>query len=122
MSSKSSPLSAAKSGEGRKQSAAGHARGTNGKNGNGRHANGGGTAARKAAGRVEAGAEEVLQGQPPIETLIGLSRESSPRELDKKTLLGALLAFRKGDFTARLPIELDGMDGKIADTFNDVIE
>jgi hypothetical protein len=32
------------------------------------------------------------------------------------------MAFRKGDFAARLPIDLAGLDGKIADAFNDVIE
>ncbi|HYE05150.1 MAG TPA: HAMP domain-containing protein, partial [Planctomycetota bacterium] len=42
--------------------------------------------------------------------------------LDRKTLLSALTAFRKGDFSARLPAELEGIDGKIADTFNEVIE
>ncbi len=42
--------------------------------------------------------------------------------LDKKTLLTALMAFKKGDFSIRLPIDLEGMDGKIADTFNEVIE
>nr|MBA3847151.1 hypothetical protein [Planctomycetota bacterium] len=42
--------------------------------------------------------------------------------LDRKTLLSALTAFKKGDFSARLPAELEGIDGKIADTFNEVIE
>jgi HAMP domain-containing protein/signal transduction histidine kinase/CheY-like chemotaxis protein len=42
--------------------------------------------------------------------------------LDRRTLLQALLAFKKGNFSVRLPIDLDGMDGKIADAFNDVIE
>src|SRR5271156_677120 len=42
--------------------------------------------------------------------------------LDKRTLLQALLAFKKGNFAVRLPIDFEGMDGKIADAFNDVIE
>jgi HAMP domain-containing protein/signal transduction histidine kinase/CheY-like chemotaxis protein len=42
--------------------------------------------------------------------------------LDKRKLLAALLALKKGDFRARLPSDLTGIDGKIADTFNDVIE
>ena len=37
-------------------------------------------------------------------------------------LLHALLALKKGDFTARLPLDLEGMDGKIADAFNNVVE
>ena len=32
------------------------------------------------------------------------------------------MALKKGDFSARLPVTLEGMDGKIADAFNDVIE
>ena len=31
-------------------------------------------------------------------------------ELDKTTLLAALLAFKKGDFSVCLPIDLEGMD------------
>ena len=30
-------------------------------------------------------------------------------------LLAALIALKKGDFSARLPIDLEGVDGKIAD-------
>src|SRR5438876_811351 len=42
--------------------------------------------------------------------------------LDKKQLLRALTAFKKGDFSVRLPDDLTGLDGKIADVLNDVIE
>src|ERR1700748_1152022 len=41
--------------------------------------------------------------------------------LDKKQLLAALAAFKRGDFSVRLPDEWTGLAGKIADTFNDVI-
>ncbi len=37
-------------------------------------------------------------------------------------LLLALTALKKGDFSVRLPIEWEGLDGKIAETFNDVVE
>src|SRR5882762_8020620 len=40
----------------------------------------------------------------------------------KKDLLAALTALRKGDFSVRLPVDWPGLDGKLADTFNDVIE
>lgn len=43
-------------------------------------------------------------------------------ELDEKTLLQFSLALKKGDFDARLPIELGGLQGKVADTLNDVAE
>jgi signal transduction histidine kinase/CheY-like chemotaxis protein/HAMP domain-containing protein len=36
-------------------------------------------------------------------------------------LLEALQAFRRGDFSARLPADADGVAGKIADAFNDII-
>src|SRR5205814_665010 len=42
-------------------------------------------------------------------------------ELDARQLLAALTAFKRGDFTARLPDDWTGVAGKIADTFNDVI-
>jgi HAMP domain-containing protein/signal transduction histidine kinase/CheY-like chemotaxis protein len=43
-------------------------------------------------------------------------------QLNKAQLLEALLAFKKGEFTTRLPVDLDGVDGKIADVFNDVMD
>jgi HAMP domain-containing protein/signal transduction histidine kinase/CheY-like chemotaxis protein len=39
-----------------------------------------------------------------------------------RELLAALLAFKRGDFSARLPEDWVGVPGKIADTFNTVIE
>ena len=41
--------------------------------------------------------------------------------LDPKQLLTALTAFKRGDFSVRLPDDWTGLAGKIADTFNDVI-
>src|SRR5216684_784832 len=41
--------------------------------------------------------------------------------VDPKQLLSALTAFKRGDFSARLPDDWTGIGGKIADTFNDVI-
>ncbi len=43
-------------------------------------------------------------------------------ELDRRQLLTALSALRKGEFSVRLPIDYQGVDGKIADAFNDVVE
>jgi hypothetical protein len=65
---------------------------------------------------------EVLNGQPPISRLLGLVTVGDGTQLEKKTLLAALLSFRKGDFSARLPIDLEGLDGRIAEAFNDAIE
>ncbi|WP_044871472.1 response regulator [Pseudomonas sp. LFM046] len=45
-----------------------------------------------------------------------------PEQLDLATLLATLKAFRKGDFTARMPEDWTGTPGKIADTLNDIID
>ncbi|MFL7902694.1 HAMP domain-containing protein [Azospirillum argentinense] len=42
--------------------------------------------------------------------------------LSPQLLLRALRQFRKGDFSVRLPLDLDGLDGEIAAAFNDVVE
>src|ERR1051326_471345 len=43
-------------------------------------------------------------------------------EFDAGQLLAGLMAFKRGDFSARLPEDWTGVPGKIADTFNSVIE
>ncbi len=47
---------------------------------------------------------------------------SDPSSLDAKRLLMALRAFKRGDFSVRLPEDLTGVEGEIATTFNDVVE
>src|SRR6266576_2617782 len=42
-------------------------------------------------------------------------------ELDARALLLALRAFKRGDFSTRLPEDWTGLAGKVADSFNDVI-
>src|SRR5262249_30408388 len=37
-------------------------------------------------------------------------------------LLKALRAFKRGDFSVRMPMNLTGVDGEIAQAFNDVVE
>src|SRR6476659_1506205 len=46
---------------------------------------------------------------------------SGIREGDNGQLLRALMAFKRGDFSVRLPDDWTGVAGKIADTFNEVI-
>ncbi|WP_442946047.1 HAMP domain-containing protein [Noviherbaspirillum sp. Root189] len=43
-------------------------------------------------------------------------------ELDAKLLLGVLTALKKGDFSIRMPSDLTGLAGKIADILNDIME
>jgi HAMP domain-containing protein/signal transduction histidine kinase/CheY-like chemotaxis protein len=54
-------------------------------------------------------------------------QESAPNEtngdvIDAKELLNALIALKKGDFSLRLPYDRSGIAGKIADTFNDIMD
>ncbi len=46
----------------------------------------------------------------------------APETLDRRALLRALRALKKGDFTMRLPLDLTGIDGQIAEVFNDIVE
>jgi len=48
--------------------------------------------------------------------------ETSPSQLDPRLLLKTLRAFRKGDFSVRLPSDLTGIDGEIAEAFNDIAD
>ncbi len=41
--------------------------------------------------------------------------------LTSRDLLQVLLAVRGGDFSIRLPTDMSGLDGKIADTFNEIV-
>ena len=50
------------------------------------------------------------EGPPPAEGL------------DRRHLLAVLTRFKKGDFSVRLEPGLTGVDGKIADAFNEVVE
>src|SRR5881396_3242228 len=49
-------------------------------------------------------------------------QEVSRDALDQGQLLQVLTAFEKGDFTVRMPVELTGVSGKIADTLNEILE
>src|SRR5437773_2036040 len=50
------------------------------------------------------------------------SLQFSPAMLDRGALLKALRALRKGEFSVRMPMDLVGIDGEIAQAFNDVVE
>ena len=57
--------------------------------------------------------------RPPLPPDGGRPREDS---LDKRQLLAALKQFRRGNFSVRMAEHLSGMDGRIADLFNEVVE
>jgi len=56
----------------------------------------------------------------PSETISG-SLAGEPT-FDKQILLKALVALRQGDFSIHLPTDWIGLNGKIADTFNDIVD
>jgi methyl-accepting chemotaxis protein len=41
--------------------------------------------------------------------------------IDRRQLVSALRALRRGDFSVRLPEDVDGVDGEIASLFNEVV-
>jgi hypothetical protein len=46
----------------------------------------------------------------------------APRDfIDRRQLVSALRALRRGDFSVRLSEEVDGVDGEIASLFNEVV-
>jgi HAMP domain-containing protein/CheY-like chemotaxis protein/signal transduction histidine kinase len=56
-------------------------------------------------------------------TTIGVDKamEYGPKDFER-LLLRALTAMKKGDFSVRMPVEFTGVQGKIADTLNDILD
>ncbi|TIS82340.1 MAG: hybrid sensor histidine kinase/response regulator, partial [Mesorhizobium sp.] len=52
---------------------------------------------------------------------MGVSR-SSKEQFDSRQILNALKAFRNGDFSVRIENSYEGLNGEIADTFNQIVE
>src|SRR5206468_9462209 len=77
------------------------------------HENGGGGSGINAAGDTAMGV--ALDGAPPA-FLDGTFGDSFGGKL-----LTALSRFKDGDFSSRLPSTLVGVEGKIADVFNDIL-
>jgi hypothetical protein len=48
--------------------------------------------------------------------------QSSKGDFDPELLSSVLTAIKKGDFSARMPLDWTGIHGKIADTPNDIAE
>src|SRR5205085_8570056 len=58
----------------------------------------------------------------PSEKLMATLQATALHDIDSSVLLTALVALKKGDFSVRLPVEWTGVAGKVADTFNEVVE
>jgi methyl-accepting chemotaxis protein len=50
------------------------------------------------------------------------STESRSKTSEANILLKTLIAFKKGNFSVRMPVDQIGVAGKIADTLNDILE
>jgi HAMP domain-containing protein/signal transduction histidine kinase/CheY-like chemotaxis protein len=50
-----------------------------------------------------------------------MAAADSVPEVDSAALLSALQALRRGNFSARLPLDWPGLGGRIADTFNEIV-
>jgi hypothetical protein len=59
---------------------------------------------------------EPMPGNGGSTATVGIEPDQFSRQL-----LSAMLAFRDGEFAVRLPSDLVGVDGKIADAFNDIV-
>ena len=67
--------------------------------------------------------------EPPKTTNIGKKKATNGHtngavtpSLDHRQILAALRAFKRGDFTAKLREDLAGVDGQIAETFNELVQ
>src|SRR5258708_34459434 len=72
--------------------------------------------AMNETGSAGATGRRVKDARPPAADNTVLS----PQEA--RTLLAALTALKQGDSSVRLPIEWSGMQGKLAETFNEVVD
>src|SRR5262249_27504158 len=71
--------------------------------------------------RPGAGARRRKHKQPE-ENKNHESNGTGPADIDAGCILSALVAFKSGDFSARLPLAWTGIAGKVADAFNEVAE
>ena len=78
---------------------------------------------RKAAGSKTSRAASPSQAQISGRSMASVLEPSlNGTEVEVETLLNALTALRKGDFSVRLPGNWSGMASKVSDTFNDVMD
>src|ERR1700723_2204067 len=53
---------------------------------------------------------------------IGTSANGAKARPDAHVLLNALIAFKRGDFSVRMPVDQMGLEGKVADALNDILD
>jgi HAMP domain-containing protein/CheY-like chemotaxis protein len=67
------------------------------------------------------GPTSVLDDGARDTALVGRARVEESAEARSRQILKAFVAFRDGDFSARLPADWPGIDGRIAEAFNQTI-
>ena len=72
--------------------------------------------------RVESADSPGSRHIPPSSRRPPKSEPEASDGLDRKQLLSVLTRLKKGDFSVRLAPGARGVEGRIADTFNDVVE
>jgi hypothetical protein len=74
-------------------------------------------------GRMEQPSQEIEPSAPTVrhDSAENGHAGGNSTELFSKNLLEALLRFREGDFGTPMPSDLVGIEGKIADVFNDIL-
>jgi HAMP domain-containing protein/CheY-like chemotaxis protein/predicted transcriptional regulator len=83
--------------------------------------------ARAVRSQLEAGSAGLATESPLSSTAPFVPKKSKnghgggPGGLDMRILLQAMQAMRNGDFSVRLPNDLDGLSGKVADAFNEIV-
>src|ERR1700722_1805045 len=66
--------------------------------------------------------QRVRSGIPPLDhELAELKSAKESAEARSRQLLTAIIAFRDGDFSARLPNDWIGLDGRLAEAFNQAL-
>ncbi len=65
--------------------------------------------------------QSVRSSIPVDHELAALKSENESAEARSRQLLTAIIAFRDGDFSARLPDDWIGLDGRLAEAFNQVL-
>ena len=62
------------------------------------------------------------EGKAPVDKVPAAQPAAILDAQDARMLLAALTGLRQGDSSVRLPAEWTGMQGKLAETFNEVVE
>jgi HAMP domain-containing protein/signal transduction histidine kinase/DNA-binding response OmpR family regulator len=66
-------------------------------------------------------AQSLPSGWDPVPPPDDIPSNGGGGDLFSRQLLAAMVAFRSGNFSVRMPLELTGVHGKIADAFNDIL-